>query len=273
MDPISPELVLVDPELAHRARARLPDRRDRNGKVAPAVVESIGGAASGRPLVRAGLPSPVTAQRKAKPPRAIRPRFLVVAGGLCLILLGVLIRPVDSGTGPAPSRETGVSGEEQSAPVLPHPRASVGPSHVGTPRARGNQKVGVHATRRSGRASAKSDAGPDRSKAPRKGPSAQPSPAGARASTDNRVATRLFVWLPSRRARYYNVQFLKQGRTVFEAWPKNPRVTVPIRGTLRGRRFAFTAGRYRWIVRPAFGTRSRPRYGEPIVRSIWVVRA
>jgi hypothetical protein len=88
----------------------------------------------------------------------------------------------------------------------------------------------------------------------------------------SRVATRLFVWLPSRGARYYHVQFLKGRRTVFEAWPTDARVTVPLRGTFRGRRFAFTDGRYRWIVRPAFGPRSSGRYGEPIVRSTWVVR-
>jgi hypothetical protein len=69
------------------------------------------------------------------------------------------------------------------------------------------------------------------------------------------------------------VQFLKGKRTVFEAWPTDPRVTVPLRGTFRGRRFAFDSGRYRWTVRPAFGPRTNGRYGEPIVRSIWVVRA
>jgi hypothetical protein len=86
------------------------------------------------------------------------------------------------------------------------------------------------------------------------------------------VPTRLFLWLPRPGASYYNVQFLKGKRTVFEAWPKDARVTVPMRGTFRGRKFAFTNGRYRWIVRPAFGPRLTRRYGEPIVRSVWVVR-
>jgi hypothetical protein len=59
---------------------------------------------------------------------------------------------------------------------------------------------------------------------------------------------------------------------VFEAWPTDARVTVPLRGTFRGRRFSFTSGSYRWVVRPAYGPRSSARYGEPIVRSVWTVK-
>jgi hypothetical protein len=90
---------------------------------------------------------------------------------------------------------------------------------------------------------------------------------------DARIARRLFVWLPIRGASHYNVRFFDGSQTVFEAWPTDARVTVPIRGTFRGRPFEFTNGRYRWVVRPAFGTRSSGRYGDPIVRSVWVAPA
>jgi hypothetical protein len=102
-------------------------------------------------------------------------------------------------------------------------------------------------------------------------PPATASSEGARRPKEGGAATRLFAWLPRRSARYYQVRFFRGARIVFEAWPTEPRVTVPLRGEFRGKPFAFTRGRYGWIVRPGLGPRSRPRYGKPIVRSVWTV--
>jgi hypothetical protein len=242
MDPISPELVLVDPELARRARAGLPDRCDLNGRALRAPVQ--------------------------QPTRALRLRFLVVAGGLFLVLLGVLIRPIVSGGDPAPETAPAVFVElpRVAEPTPQHP--SRGPR-----RASQILEKGEWAVRTSGRAAAKPTTRPRRSAKPaaREEPIPAGLPPAARTTPtpQNRVETRLFVWLPRRGAGYYNVRFFKGARTIYEAWPTDPRVTVPMRGTFRGKRFAFTNGPYRWMVRPAFGSRSRPRYGAPIVRSVW----
>jgi hypothetical protein len=261
MEPISPELVLVDPELAQRARARLPDSGHVNGSggLRPDPIS----AAEAAPTVR-----------KGGPPPALRPRFLVVAAAVLFVAFGVLIWPALSGDDSVPPSRSIAGGEPQPAPALPRTRKG-GPSAprrpVRTPPQ--IQRKGERAGRVGGRAAVKPRARPRRSKEPArsKEPSAQLKTGPAARRTTPPVPTRLFVWLPRRGAGYYNVQFFKGARTVYEAWPTDPRVTVPMRGTFRGNKFEFTNGRYRWIVRPAFGPRSQPRYGEPIVRSVWVV--
>jgi hypothetical protein len=245
MSVISPELVLVDPELARRARAELPDPGELNGGVVAARSNGRPPTAVRRPIVGAGAvarPRPAPAflpliglqqaaeaeiEREAAQDHA-RPQGLVlVAAGIALFILGVVVPPFFAG----------------GDPVLRQPPPSV-------------QRPETSAI---GRA-ASSDGVSGRAVEP-----------PVRKAVSARAPTRLFAWLSDRRARYYHVRFSKGTRTVFEAWPTDARVTVPLRGRFRGRSFAFTPGRYRWAVRPAFGLRSQARYGAPIVRSVWVV--
>jgi hypothetical protein len=287
MDPLSPELVLVDPELAQRARARLPELGASNGG---ATALPIARAADRRPTVGAGavvrsipsnVPRPVVRFREAAAPEtrtvaaprhAVRPKLLVVSATFVSFLLGTFIPFVVADDDATPSGRPLASTGEPPAAVIPHSAQSVGASRYSADRTNEAQAEGVQATR-PGRALAK------RKERARPGQSSHPAPSpqprrrqGAGVARQAQVPTRLFVWLPSRGAHYYHVQFFKGTRPIFEAWPTDARVTVPLRGIFRGRRFAFTDGRYRWIVRPAFGPRTTRRYGEPIVRSIWVVR-
>jgi hypothetical protein len=294
MDPISPELALVDPELARLARAQLPELGSLNGAVTPSHAEPVAGVALRRAIVGAGAGSVA----RSTPPTAHLPlvrlreaavaevdpevepgrpgtKLLLFAAGLCVFLLGVFIPQVVTGGDPAPSVQPRASGKEEPAPATPRPATSAGSSLRSTPQPSETQAEVGQAARRAGPVSVRREPKPPRRTArPRRPAPSLPTRRGERArkSTNGRVPTRLFVWLPNRGASYYNVRFLKGTRTVFEAWPTDARVTVPIRGTFRGRRFAFTNGRYRWVVRPAFGPRSSSRYGEPIVRSIWVVQ-
>jgi hypothetical protein len=288
MDPISPELVLVDPELARLARARLADRGNSNGRVSASPFADqaprrliVGAGAVARsvpstvrmPLVRL-REAPVAEVASEKGPRhALWPKLLLIAAGLFGFLLGVLISLIIAGDDPGPSRQSLAPGEEQAASVIPRSSTRAGSSLRNAQRTDETRTETRQSAPPAGRGSAK------RKERPRKSKAAEPASSpptrrrrGAREATRGRVPTRLFVWLPSRGARYYHVQFLKGTRAVFEAWPTDPRVTVPLRGTFRGRSFSFAKGRYRWIVRPAFGPRSKGRYGDPIVRSIWVVR-
>jgi hypothetical protein len=287
MDPLSPELVLVDPELARRARARLPDLGASNGRVTSLP---IAGAADRRPIVGAGavvrsLPStvrrPVVRLREAAAPEmrtvqaprhAVRPKLLVVSASFVSFLLGTFIPFVVADDDATPSGRPLASKGEPPAAVIPNSAQSVGSSLHSADRTTETQAEGRQATR-PGRplAKRKERARPGQSSHPASSPQLRRRQ-GAGGARQDQVPTRLFVWLPSRGALYYHVQFLKGARPIFEAWPTDARVTVPLRGTFRGRRFAFTEGRYRWIVRPAFGPRTARRYGEPIVRSIWVVR-
>jgi hypothetical protein len=114
MDPISPELVLVDPDLARRARARLPDVRARNGAVRLARAQATVRAVPRRPVVGAGavalpvaptVPPPLVLFRAAaaevetevEPRRALGQKLLLVAAGLFVFLLGTLIPPLVGG--------------------------------------------------------------------------------------------------------------------------------------------------------------------------------
>jgi hypothetical protein len=287
METISPELVLVDPELARRARAQLPDSSVSNGNVTSVVADAIAGASRGQPIVGAGaFPLPLSPAGSSPPVRAgetgelesqhrgaLGQKLLLTAAGLFSFLLGVLLASVLARSDPVPSSQPKASPEPKASELLARP-ASTGsalertdlPGHTRTDRKPGR------------RASTRREMTTRQTPAPPPSPPSTSSPKtsprkGSRVPKHGGVATQLFVWLPSRGARYYHVRFFKDKRTVFEAWPTDPRVTVPLRGSFRGRRFAFTSGRYRWTVRPAFGPRGKGPYGEPIVRSIWVVRA
>jgi hypothetical protein len=287
MDPISPELVLVDPELARVARAGLPDLPGSNGRAPAAQANAIARFVASRPIVGAGAvarPAPTTVHMplvrlreaavgeldaEAEPRSGPGPKLLLVAAGLCVFLLGVFIPQVISGGDPAPSVQPRPARQAQPAPPSPPPAATP----RSTPRRSGTQAGIGQAARAPRPVSPKRETKPSTRtvRAPRQ---ASPPPAPRREGTRKSTApvpTRLFVWLPSREASFYNVRFFKGARTVFEAWPSDARVTVPMHGTFRGRRFSFASGRYRWVVRPAYGPRSSARYGEPIVRSIWTV--
>jgi hypothetical protein len=288
MDPISPELVLVDSELAREARARLSDPRKSNGTVpvspipkalrrprivgAGAVAESVPSTVRVPfvPLLEAEV---AYVETEPGPHHLVRPKLLLVAVGLVCFILGVLLPPIGTEGDPDPSQKPLASRQEQRGSMIPRLTAPAASSIHSDPR-KGEtaQAESARATRSAGHVSTKRKENPRQSKLSQRATS--PSSGrrrGAHESTRGRVPTRLFVWLQTRGAHYYHVEFLKGTRTMFEAWPTDPRVTVPLRGTFRGRSFAFTKGRYRWIVQPAFGPRAQARYGQPIVRSVWVV--
>lgn len=75
----------------------------------------------------------------------------------------------------------------------------------------------------------------------------------------------VFEWLPVERATYYNVQIWLGKRKIVSAWPRVPRLVVPPRGKLGGRRYALVRGKtYRWYVWPGFGRKVERRYGRMI---------
>jgi hypothetical protein len=82
----------------------------------------------------------------------------------------------------------------------------------------------------------------------------------------------VFIWPAVKGASYYQVQFFRSGKEVFEASPSAPRLALPARWVYKGRPMRLVPGAYSWQVSPAFGSRSRPRYGHPIVRSTWVAK-
>jgi hypothetical protein len=288
VEPISPELVLVDPDLAREARSKLGDPAKSNGSVPPSSISSaalrrrIVGAGAvaesasstvGLPIVRPGEAAAADVPPEPGPHHVVRPKLLVVVFGLIGFILGVFLPPIGTGGDPPPSRNGLASGEERPASMTPRLTTPTVSAVKIDGRTDESQTESRPAPRPAGTGSVKEEERQRQSKISEPGSFPTTGARGrGREASGGRIPTRLFVWLPSRGATYYRVRFLKGNRTIFEAWPTDARVAVPLRGTFRGRSFAFTKDRYRWIVQPAFGPRSEGRYGEPIVRSIWVLR-
>jgi hypothetical protein len=69
-------------------------------------------------------------------------------------------------------------------------------------------------------------------------------------------------WTPVRRATYYNVQLFRDGRKVLSAWPEKARYQLKKRWSYGGKRRRLAPGKYRWLVFPGYGPRSKSNYGE-----------
>ena len=246
---ISPELALVDPELRRRALAELPapNTAERGRADALAAHRSARLAAAAVASRDAGAVRP--------PPRRRRRRVLAF----------VLLTPV----GLAVAGAGVVSGV-----VASRPSTSAGGGLLESPAAgmHAPPAAGMHAPSTSPTAARTSSHARLPATPARARPAPAPQTARPRAESTARRTTWTFVWPPSPNADSYDVKFSRGGTTVFEARPLRPRLVVPASGVARGRRFRFSAGRYRWVVRPVFGVgEGRRRYGRPIVVSTWTV--
>lgn len=240
-EPVTPELVLVDPELARRARTQLADRpefatRFGGREVAPAPP-------AWGPLFELAAQSEPRAERT--PSRGRRRLVLAVVSAVLLggVVVGaVLVVGYPSGTtnsAPAqPSREGPASDARTGASV---PAAA-------DPRAKRNPPAPA--------------AAPGRRPAP---------PSRARAAQPAASPPRVFAWVPVATATHYRVRFFLGDAVIFQGWPSKPRLKLPSEWGYRGRRHRLGPGRYSWEVRPGYGRRGRARYGKPIVQARLVV--
>ena len=69
-------------------------------------------------------------------------------------------------------------------------------------------------------------------------------------------------WRPVRGASFYNVQLYRGGRKILTRWPSRNRLRLR----------SLRAGRYRWYVWAAHGTRAAPRYGRVLGRRSFTLR-
>jgi hypothetical protein len=69
-------------------------------------------------------------------------------------------------------------------------------------------------------------------------------------------------WTPVRRASYYNVQLFRNGRKILSAWPTKSSFRLKERWRYLGRPRRLAPGRYRWLVWPGYGARSKSDYGK-----------
>jgi hypothetical protein len=72
----------------------------------------------------------------------------------------------------------------------------------------------------------------------------------------------LFRWAKVRSASYYNVQLFRGSHKVLSAWPAKTKLKVGRSWVYQGHRFRPRKGVYRWWVWPAYGPRSKAKYGH-----------
>jgi hypothetical protein len=82
----------------------------------------------------------------------------------------------------------------------------------------------------------------------------------------------LLQWTPVRSARYYNVQLFRKGRKILTVWPKRARYQLKQRWSYRGDVYRLASAKYRWLVWPGFGPRSKADYGRRIGPGTFEIR-
>jgi hypothetical protein len=287
VEPLSPELVLVDAELAERARAGLPDPAiagdvvTRARTAGPIAASSTAGAGqSGRPRVvereplgRYATELPAGRREPPRPSRWRRRLVSLVLAGIAVSGIALALTRPQTGRRPTPSGSDGLS-------PISRPRASSTTPPRGTrPLARG--RAGSAATQRREPSSKTTAARRATSHRPRTREQQQaqarrqtrrPKSARPAAFLPAQGGPRRFGWVSVDGAAFYEVAFIRAGVTVFKARTTKPRLVLPRSWRYGGRVRRLTAGRYRWLVVPGFGSAARPRFGEPIVSAWLVVR-
>jgi hypothetical protein len=210
-EPISPELVLVDPELAAGARAALPDHPWR----APVPIE------------RAARPGP----GRQFPVRAILAPLGFFAAFLLVIFVLSLVpkdRPTLAAPPPATPRTSQPAAPQRTQPPTVREKPPAARKKPAVKKAE-PKPAPVRRSKPKPAAPPKSQARRSTPTKPRKQPKFTPA--------------RTFSWPPQARAASYQVTFLRNGRAFYRTRTRAPRAELP-------QRVRFTPGSYRWTVRP-----------------------
>jgi hypothetical protein len=222
---ISPELALVDPDLAARVQAALPDGED--------TVEHLLHAARARGAGSSGE-APVRRSRLSR--RRVLQVGLAAAGlaGIAAALafdVRVELRErnavADSAIGRPALTPDETRASRQTAPTPPARKASA--------------------------QTAKTKTAASRSKAAR----TRTRTAGKRTVPEPVLQTRRFAWAPVPRAASYHVEFFRGSTRVFSASTRRAEIAIPKRWRFQGRAQSLEPGDYRWYVWPVFRASGR----------------
>ncbi len=246
-EPISAELVLVDRELARRARVALPDPP----WLLPVLAEQ-------RQQAEVAAPTGLSEQRSTRPtPRvARRPRrrsvtrhiAATLAGGCVLLALAVLVASAaDLLAGPDELTFATTPGRQAAAPQSSRSeRRTKRPAKRSEARRTAKTKAGVEATTSARHA-----------RTQRRKSAQAPKPA---ATTPRALAKtqRVFSWRRRAAAVYYQFYFQRSGTTIYQARTVKLSVALPARLKLR-------PGTYHVLVRPAIPSDAGVILGAAIV--------
>ena len=214
MNQISPELALVDPELAAEARAALPE---------PAPIKRPPSVEQPAPVE-----APAQVERPARRSRRRPRRVVAVVGALVLAAAVAAVALTRMRDEPQPATGSAAPAQvpEKSTPVArPKPK----PVPAARPKAKPT---------------------PTRTRTPPPTPTAtvlgakKLAPPSAPKPLPPSEGHRVYIWAPTDGALYYRVEFLRNGKPFHAAETAGPSLRLP--ATLR-----LPPGTYRWSVRPA----------------------
>ncbi len=212
-EPISPELVSVDPELAATARAALPKEPWQMFIPAPA-------------------PEPAPPPVATEPP-LVAPRRSLRGAGIALAFVVAAVAGVVVGS-------TDVFKRANDRPSFAAEPPTAAPSVAAT--------TGVRTTVAPPSVTATptpAPTAPTRAPTPTT-PTRRPTPTTKSAAEGTFVPSRTFAWEPVPGADHYRVRFYRGGDVVLEGSSKQARFVLPPR-------FEFNPGTYRWTVEPRQG--------------------
>jgi len=240
MEPVSPELVLVDPTLGERARSRLAEPGDTLARVDALIHTSRMTSLARRSMEMPRLPGPDVLESTRRISRMGRRSSAVFAGGVAAgalvvaLLVGVRVdlRGVPAGADTAAIDEV----PPVSMPQTPR----TGDETVSQPRAGQT---------------------PPATEPPRVGrtpPATKPARAG-RTPPATKPAPQRFAWAPTPGASAYHVELFRGSSKVFEANTTQTGITIPARWVFDRRSRSLDAGNYRWYVWPVASGRQAAR--------------
>jgi hypothetical protein len=228
----SPELALVDDELAARARDLLADPDDTlarlERRIRQARAAQVERPRPAPPSTSSGPPEPPSARVPSATPstRPRLPRALVVGVAPIAAVLAALLFVFDGGwrSDPAvtPTSGPGRVTESGIAPTAPQDAA---PQNGGSTTA-DDARPPTSAPERS------------RARPPRR-------PAATR-----KPDAREFAWAPVANASGYSIELFRGSTRVYAGRTTRPRMTLPATWTFEGRRHRLVSGVYRWYVWP-----------------------
>jgi hypothetical protein len=228
---VSPELALVDPELATRARDWLPNPGEKEALSRITTLLEPAPTAARAPRAPAA-PSTRSRRRVAHVRRWAAPATAAAVLGTLALLLDV---GVEFGKTPASADTTETAAIAEIKPPLTPPTAVAEPDREPARSASLSRPV----TKSAGRSTRTSPSQP-------------------------RSVPQRFAWAPTAGASGYHVELFSADTKVYAADTTKPAVTIPARWSFDGTNRTLQPGEYRWYVWPVI---SGQREGGPIVQA------